>query len=243
MPVTIDFSSRNGRNLGGVRNWEKENWVTMTLPFDISVADLSTALGYAIVNVIDPSKTVINGTSSEFYGKLTMKGGNGEVDVLAANKPFLVKTADDINGVIDFGTQTIVAPSGDLSVEAGGGAKFVGTYTTKAVDKDHYAETVWFMLGNHARWAKIGTTSVNSWNILPFEAYIDMTSITKAPRNITFFFEEIDGSTTAIKSIETDNQSSQQSAEGWYTLNGVKLMSAPTQKGVYIKDGKKVVIK
>jgi hypothetical protein len=71
-----------------------------------------------------------------------------------------------------------------------------------------------------------------------------MTSMPgSAPRNITFFFEEIDGSTTAIKSIETDNQSSQQSAEGWYTLNGVKLMSAPTQKGVYIKDGKKVVVK
>ena len=239
--VTIDFSSRNGRNLGAERNWEKENWVTMTLPFDISVADLSKALGYAIVNVIDPSKTVINGTSSEFYGKLTMKGGNGKDDVLAANKPFLVKTADDINGVIDFGTQTVVAPSEDLSVDAGLGAKFVGTYETKTVTKDDNAN-IWFMLGNLAKWAFI--TSDATWNIVPFEAYIDMTSMPAgAPRNITFFFEEIDGSTTAIKSIETDNQSSQQSAEGWYTLNGVKLMSAPTQKGVYIKDGKKVVVK
>jgi len=244
--VTIDFSSRNGRTLGAERNWEKENWVTMTLPFDISVADLSKVLGYAIVNVIDPSKTVSNGTSSEFYGKLTMKGGNGKADVLAANKPFLVKIADDIadrnGGVIDFGSQKVVAPTGDLSVDAGLGAKFVGTYETKTVDKDDNAN-IWFMLGNTAKWALIGTTSGNSWDIVPFEAYIDMTSMTKAPRNITFFFEEIDGSTTAIKSIETDNQSSQQSAEGWYTLNGVKLMSAPTQKGVYIKDGKKVVVK
>lgn len=215
----------------------------MTLPFNISVAELSQKLGYAIVNVIDPSKTVINGTSSEFYGKLTMKGGNGMDDVLAANKPFLVKTADDIDGVIDFGTQTVVAPSGDLSVDAGQGAKFVGTYATKTVTKGDNAN-IWFMLGNTAKWAYIGTSSVNSWDIVPFEAYIDMTSMpTGAPRNMTFFFEEIDGSTTAIKSIEADNQSSQQSAEGWYTLNGVKLMSAPTQKGVYIKDGKKVVIK
>lgn len=243
--VKIDFSLRNNRKLPATttRYWKGGEWNTLTLPFDISVADLSQKLGYAIVNVINPEKTVINGTSSEFYGKLTMKGGNGKDDVLAANKPFLVKTADDIKGVIDFGTQKVIAPSADLSVDAGKGAKFVGTYATKTVDKDHYAETVWFMLGNHARWANIGTTSVNSWNILPFEAYIDMTPIAGAPSNITFFFEEIDGSTTAIKSIETDNQSSQQSAEGWYTLNGVKLMSAPTQKGVYIKDGKKVVVK
>ena len=247
MPVTIDFSSRNGRTLGATRNWEKENWVTMTLPFDISVADLSKALGYAIVNVIDPSKTVINGTSSEFYGKLTMKGGNGKDDVLAANKPFLVKIADNIadlnGGVIDFGLQTIEAPasSEDLSVDAGQGAKFVGTYATKTVTKDNNAN-IWFMLGNYATWAYI--TSDATWNIVPFEAYIDMTSMpTGAPRNMTFFFEEIDGSTTAIKSIEADNLNSKLGAEGWYTLNGVKLQNAPTQKGVYIKDGKKVVIK
>ena len=244
--VTIDFSSRNGRNLGTERNWVKENWVTMTLPFNITVAELSQKLGYAIVNVIDPSKTVINGTSSEFYGKLTMKGGNGSEDYLVANKPFLVKIADNIedlnNGLIDFGQQTIVAPE-DLSVDAGQGAKFVGTYATKTVTKDDNAN-IWFMLGNTAKWAYIGTSSVNSWNIVPFEAYIDMSELPAgAPRNMTFVFEEIDGSTTAITSIEAGNLNSKLGADGWYTLNGVKLQNAPAQKGVYIKDGKKVVIK
>lgn len=244
MPVTIDFSSRNGRTLGATRNWEKENWVTMTLPFNISVAELSQKLGYAIVNVIDADRTEVNGTGSKFYGKLTMKGGNGSDEWLVANKPFLVKIADNIadlnGGVIDFGQKTIVAPE-DLSVDAGQGAKFVGTYATKTVTKDDNAN-IWFMLGNYATWAYI--TSDATWNIVPFEAYIDMTSMPAgAPRNMTFVFEEIDGSTTAITSIEADNLNSKLGAEGWYTLNGVKLQNAPTQKGVYIKDGKKVVIK
>lgn len=247
--VTIDFSSRNGRTLGATRNWEKENWVTMTLPFNISVEKLSQKLGYAIVNVIDKERTVIDGTSSKFYGKLTMKGGNGNgsEEYLVANKPFLVKIADNIadrnGGVIDFGQQEIVAPASeeDLKVDAGQGAKFVGTYKTKSVSKDDNAN-VWFMLGNYAEWAYI--TSDAKWDIVPFEAYIDMTSMTGgAPRNMTFFFEEIDGSTTAITSIEAGNLNSKLGAEGWYTLNGVKLQNAPTQKGVYIKDGKKVVIK
>ena len=250
MPVTINFTARNGRTLGGTRNWVKNNWVTMTLPFDISVADLSKALGYAIVNVIDDTKTVINGTSSEFYGKLTMKGGNGNVDYLVANKPFLVKIADDIvernHGVIDFGTQTIVAPASadDLTVDAGHGAKFVGTYAPMTVDKDHNAETVWFMIGGgYTQWAYITSTSAASWGIVPFEGFIDMKNASNEVNNIKFFFEEEDGTVTAIESVDaegTDNAAS--AAEGWYTINGVKLEAKPTQKGIYIFNGKKVAI-
>ena len=33
------------------------------------------------------------------------------------------------------------------------------------------------------------------------------------------------------------------SADGWYTLDGRKLSGKPTQKGIYIKDGKKMVVK
>ena len=58
---------------------------------------------------------------------------------------------------------------------------------------------------------------------------------------MTFVLEDIDGSTTAIKSVNADNFSTK--LNGWYTLDGVKLQVAPTQKGVYIKDGKKVVLK
>ena len=29
----------------------------------------------------------------------------------------------------------------------------------------------------------------------------------------------------------------------WYTLDGMKLQAAPTKKGVYIMNGKKVVVK
>ena len=32
-------------------------------------------------------------------------------------------------------------------------------------------------------------------------------------------------------------------AGAWYTVNGVKLSGKPTQKGIYVNNGKKVVIK
>ena len=251
--VSIKFSQRNAQDFFGYGQWKAENWTTLVLPFDISVADLSKAFGYAIVNVINPERTVVSGTSSEFYGKLTMKGGNGgeENGVLAANKPILIKLADNIadlnegSFVVDFGQQTIVAPEG-MTVDAGEGARFVGTYEAMAIGKDtkYNDGSIWFMLGDYSKWAFInaGSTSA-SWTIVPFAAYIDMSAIPEEARNMTFFFEEIDGSTTAIRSIDVDDINQKLSPEGWYNLNGVKLQGAPTQKGVYIKDGKKFVIK
>ena len=240
---------RDGRTLGGERNWEAGSWVTMTLPFNITVANLSQKLGYAIVNEINPDRTEISGTGSKFYGKLTMKGAYDK-DYLPANKPFLVKISEDFEDIIDgggninFGEQTIVAPTtaADLTVDAGKGAKFVGTYAAKTVTKDDDA-AIWFMLGNASSWAYIGTKSENSWIIKPFEAYIDMSNAAAAPANMTFYFEDIDGSVTAIKSISADNLGSKQNAEGWYTINGIKLQSAPVVKGIYIHNGKKVVVK
>ena len=246
-PVSISFANRNSRELpsGTVREWKAQTWVTMTLPFDISVAKLSEKLGYAIVNVIDPIRTEISGTGSKFYGKLTMTGGNGKDDVLAANKPFMVKTANAITGVVDFGSQLIVAPTSanDYSVDAGKGAKFTGTYTTKNVSSADNA-AIWFLLGNNDQWAFINTTSSATWNILPFEGFIDMSGAVNAPEgNMTFVFEELNGGTTTIKSISADDLNGKMAAEGMYNLNGMKLNTVPTQKGIYILNGKKVVIK
>ena len=240
--VLMDFSKRvdrkfNSTDAEGI-TWTAEKWNTLVLPFDITVADLSKALGYAIVNVINPEATKIEGSNIEFYGKLTMKGGNGKTDVLAANKPIMVKTAEPVTGVVNFGSRKIVGAT-DLSVDAGQGAKFVGTYATKTVTKDDN-EKIWFMTGDYTAWDYIGKTSEASWDIVPFEAYIDMNTLSGV-RSMTFVLEDIDGSTTAIKSVNADNFSTK--LNGWYTLDGVKLQVAPTQKGVYIKDGKKVVLK
>ena len=245
--VKIDFSARNDRPA----TWQADTWATMTLPFDISVGDLSKALGYAVVNVIDPKRTVLSGTGSKFYGKLVMKGGNGYIEgtdettkdtKLAANKPFMVKTAEAVTGTVNFGTQKIVAPGTDLSVDADedGKVKFTGTYTKKTVlPADNQA--FWFMTGSHSQWGYIGNNG--SWDILPFEGFIDMSDADPAAaRSMTFYFEEIDGSTTAIKGISTDDLNNK-NAEGWYNLNGMKMDGASLQKGIYIKNGKKVVIK
>ena len=56
------------------------------------------------------------------------------------------------------------------------------------------------------------------------------------------YIEEPNGNTTAIKTLDAETMQTY-STDGWYNLNGVKLNGVPTEKGIYINNGKKVVIK
>ena len=176
--------------------------------------------------------------------KLKMSG------TIEANTPFVVKTEDaiadvvDANGCIQFDGVTIKKPASEYpSVDAGMGYKFVGAYATKAVNKD--LSYLRWLFGDGDKWQYVKSTSSAVWNIVPFAGYIDLgeANVSSAPE-ITFTMEEIDGTKTAIKAIDAETVSSNiDNRTGWYTIGGMKLQSAPTQKGIYINNGKKVVVK
>ena len=233
--VTVTLNNRVTREVpaGTVHPWAAEVWNTMVLPFEVTVAELSTQLGYAIVNVVNPEKT----TEGNVAFKL-------EMQKIPANTPFCVKTSANIVDakVLTFANKKIVDDGENPSVDAGQGYKFYGAYKNKTIDKN--ASTLYFMRGDIDKWAHIGATSGNSWTVVPFDAYIDL-SAAAAPEMVTFTFEEIDGSVTAIKAVEAgvdDNNGSVKNT-GWYSIDGMKLDAAPTKKGIYIKNGKKFVVK
>lgn len=232
--VTLTINPRNAREVpaGTVHKWAAQTWNAMVLPFEVSVADLSQALGYAIVNRVDAANT----TEGNVQFKL-------EMDKIPANEPFCVKTAKAIanDQTITLNNVTIVDGGKAPSVDAGKGYKFVGAYQTVTITKDN--PTYSFLRGDNAKWARItNPSSTNTWDIVPFDAYVDLTGA-DASREITFTFQELDGSVTAIKAVEASVDSANGVKEGWYNLSGMKLEGAPTQKGVYINNGKKVVIK
>ena len=248
--VKIKLGSRDGRSLSGERKWAAGQWNTLTLPFDITVAELSQKLGYAIVNVVDATGYSEATGKPVYKFKLTMKGGYDNDNLIPANKPFTIKTTDDLadidadeDGFISFGSKTIVAPTEEdfAGVAAGGNSVFKPTYVTKTVTKDDEGK-IWFLMGNYVEWAFITTDA--TWDIAPFEGYIDQSNNTTANvREATFIMEEIDGTTTVIKGVDADNLNKKQNVEGLYNLNGMKMDGAPLQKGIYIQNGKKIVIK
>ncbi len=239
--VTITLNNRVTRQVpaGTVHPWAAETWNTMVLPFEVTVAELSAQLssnpgvkaGYAIVNVVDPSKT----TEGNVQFKL-------EMQKVPANTPFCVKTSEAIpNGAkLTFLDKLIVDGGENPSVDAGMGYKFVGAYKNKTIDKN--TPTYNFLRGDNNKWAHIGATSANTWTVVPFDAYVELTPAAAA-RGVTFTFQELDGSFTAIKAIAADVNDESTAKTGWYTIGGMKLQSAPVKKGLYIHNGKKVIIK
>ena len=238
------------------------DWNVLVLPFDITPYEFTQAIGgYAIFN------TLTNANATNNTVKFSLELAN-----LPANKPFLVKPLAAVNfedadndgdelehDPIVF-TKKIV--SGIPTKDDVANVKFIGTYETKDIElfdgtADAYgyvdgdagkqisflaidtetpgAKAAWYNATN-----KAGTKSYKKFtNFAATKAYLDFrgSSLSRP----TIIVEEADGSTTAISAITSEGVAVK--AEGWYTIDGMKLNAAPTQKGVYINNGKKIVVK
>ena len=194
------------------------SWYTIALPFDITPFEFTQAIGgYAIFDRLAT-------TGDKLSFKISM-------DAIPAYTPFLVKVDNDVQlGDVIFDKVTIAAP--EVKEEANNTWKIVST-----IDAGRVENLVYWL--NRADGINLGMNDAGS-DFRGFDAYI--TTISGQPASeARIYIEEADGSTTAISAITADGQLV--SAEGWYTLNGVKLQGVPTEKGVYINNGKKIVIK
>ena len=229
--VQVQLSNRAQTIGSSSYTWDAKQYQILVLPFDVTVSEISAQLGYAVVNVVNKAKA----TADNIYWSL-------EWGTIPANTPFTVRTAEAIPAggkTLNF-TGDIEAPETAYpSVDAGNGFKVVGAYEKYIIDKSSASKERFYAGGTHHG---IGASSTNTWTINPFNGYVDLSGSAAAPESVTFTFENVDGGTTAIRSINAENAGNAK-AEGWYTLNGVKLQGAPVEKGVYIKNGKKIVIK
>ena len=203
-----------------------EQWNVIVLPFDVTVKNLSNALGYAVIDVFDT-----NASDGNIHFKLKVAG------TISANTPMLVYPNGEINNL-----NSIVIPgvnvkkvTDNVSVADASGNKFVGTYKTTPIYGEkfrYFSKGMWYDAKNY--------TEASPANIKALRGYLDLTGNAAAARAL-IYIDEPDGTTTAIKAISGDVIS--KNAEGWYTIGGMKLEGAPTQKGIYIQNGKKVVVK
>ena len=78
-------------------------------------------------------------------------------------------------------------------------------------------------------------------NAAPARRMTRGASVDELPSRITVRLVSSNGETTGIG--ELDTATGEISMDGWWTLDGVRLSGKPTKKGLYINNGKKVVIK
>ena len=204
-----------------------DQWYSMVLPFDATVRDIQQIFnGFVTVDVLSQNAKDIE-KASEIRFTVTVKP-------IDANTPFVAKTDQDFdfpanNSSIENaeGIEIKYPVDGEgkpatASVKDASGNEFIGTYSAFfAPDKKNY-DFINLSAGNVQAMAE-------GAYVRPFGAYIKVAEgVDNAHAPVRVIFEEEDGTLTAIDAVQVEV--AENAAEGWYTINGVKLNAQPTEK-------------
>ncbi len=211
------------------------------VPFDYTITSddlekFSFYKIYMIANAIAPDATPTN--DIWMYVKPMQEG-----DVLHANMPYLYKPLEAVN---DYEFTTAGAT---LKAKADGAVATMqtmedtytlyATYTpTTATAQDPF---YYMNINGNLSLGNDGTVTVGAFRwIMRVESKFDGNAPAAYARNIIIFDGE---ETTGIRSIDNGQLTIGDKAGEWFTLDGRKLDGKPTAKGIYVNNGRKVVIK
>jgi len=202
--------------------------------------ELEIAAGKYATFYTDEAVTVDTETSpdGELYTISSVDGDNATVtqisaDVVAANTPLLVK-----NRNASETKKILLIPTTETAATVTFYEGFKGTLEAKTTaNTDTYGP--WNMAEGKKYYGFNGTDFVwikEAGDVAAHRCWIELsTTAASAAPQIRLIFS----STTGIESVDRE----QSTVDGWYDLNGRRLPGKPTKKGVYIVNGKKMVVK
>lgn len=197
------------------RTLQTGGWNTFCSPFSISSTDL-TAMGIT-------AKTLSSSTFDNATGKLTLNFVNAAS--IEAGKPYLVKVNATVQNPTFEGVNTVSTTTTTETTYA----DFIPVMNpTNLTGGD---KTVLFVSGGNS----LTYPSANG-NINGFRAYFKLKAEAAQARSFTMSFDDATGITTIVSDEPTMSNAT-------YTLDGRRINGQPTQKGVYIVNGKKTIIK
>ena len=210
---------------------KNNNWNTLCLPFDLK-SFTDTPLSGATVMKFD------TGNSGFADGTLTLKFI--KVTSIDAGKPYIVMWNKNVDnpefvGVKVSGTDAMTITSG-----GSGDVSFVGSYDPVSIESEEGDKTMLYMGAGNTLYYPNGTMTIGACR-----AYFKLNNGIKAGepgssgvRSIVLNFHE---EATGIVSVSME-EGSKGVASGWYSLDGKKLYKQPTTKGLYIQNGRKVIV-
>ena len=224
--------------LSGRTLYKDGSWNTICLPFDYDPA--YGVLAGDGVEIYALTNAEIAGTRLNLFFGENVAGNN----VMHAGKPYIIKwnnTGVHLSNPVFQGVVPRVTVPVDYDNGASDGAKvrFRGTFSPQHLPAQD--QSILFMGGdNTLYYPKSGTGTT----IGACRAYFQIGSGTAAPQLDNFDFTFGEKNVTRLKEIDNGQLIMDNWIEGvWYTLDGRRLSVKPTQKGIYIINGKKGVIK
>lgn len=153
-----------------------------------------------------------------------------EVNKTEPGVPYMVVTSSAIEDLdIDAENDNTVT---DIVNTAADGSSVQGFTMHGTFEKISASETVGkYVLQSNHKWQKVKSAN-NALNIDVFRAYLTGSSTASETMD-----SKLDGDITGIKNIRTTDIDG---TEHWYDLNGHRINSNPSRRGVYIRKGKKI---
>ena len=220
--------------LEGRTLYKDGSWNTLCLPFSLTETQIAASpLAGADIRTLS-SATFTNST-------LTLNfTAEGTVTSITAGKPYIVKWTDgaDIANPI-FRDVTISNASNPVETDV---VDFVGTYNPVDIGEEGDNTKLYLGKGNTLYYPSKAMT------INPFRAYFqlkgdltagDLTS-TESGQGIKAFHLNFGEEGTGIREMEEVRVKME---DAWFSLSGRCLLDKPTAKGLYIHNGRKVLIK
>lgn len=261
VPATVDISLQDNADNSEIINKNYEcpvnatltgrtlykdgSWNTLCLPFDLVLE--GSPLAGATVKTLESSDYDIS------TGELTLNFTTGSLTTLSAGTPYLVKwdkpdpyTAYDGNNASTC--SDIVAPtfSGVTVSTIGGGhadthyVDFVGSFSPVSLTAND--KTVLFLGADNKLYYPTKNRTMGSCRAV-FRLHNGLTvgNPTAGARVTSFVMNLGDDETTGITTTNDANYTNK--TDAWYDMQGRRLSGKPTARGIYINNGKKVVIK
>ena len=222
--------------LSGRTLYKDGAWNTLCLPFDVTIA--GSPLAGATARPL---------TSASISGStLTLTFGDA-VTTLEAGTPYIIKWTADAN-YVDDDEHNIASPvfsgvtidktdrSYDNGISGDNRVRFLGTYKSTAFGAED--KSILLMGGANTLYYPTAGAGIGAQR-----AYFKIGSdgALLARRLTAFNIDFGDDEATGI--ISTTNYTNSTNSDAWYSLDGRRLQGQPTAKGVYVNNGRKVVIK
>ena len=232
--ANMDISSVNV-TLAKRTLYKDGSWNTLCLPFNLSSDQIAARLNPSSLMELDADQSGVDSSDGTLY--LNFK----EASSIDAGKPYIVKWESGgsslANPVFTNVTITSAAP---LTIETSKTdfdiVQFIGTYSSTPIEQND-KNSLYLGADNTLYYPSVADFSIGA-----FRAYFHVNF--SSQQQIKAFCLNFGDEETGIREITTPSNFSNPSnlSNFYYSLDGRRILGAPTAKGLYIHNGKKMII-
>ena len=233
------------------RSFTTGKCATIMLPFSKSVNDITGTNFYTFGGV------TYNSTDNKWIATMNQVTGT-----LTANTPYLVEPTATTLTFTGGATLNTTGGGGQETADGGSNWTFKGTYAYRewiadganseeigkaygfaGVQKSGIEVGDFVKVASGAKIRPMGCYLLwsDTPNAAPARRMTRGAAAEELPQSITVRLVGSNGETTSIG--ELDTMTGEISMDGWWTLDGVRLSGKPAKRGIYINNGRKIVVK